>query len=85
MQAAAPHALYVWPVSGSLSYAFALAKHLGREDLKIVPLKGVGHYIGQVFSQVVEDHACSDHGSRHDLNQLDRVIEYSWLHNQYSG
>lgn len=78
MKAAPNGAIYVWPVSSSLSYAKDLARHLGREDLEIVGpsvfLDGGVRLRGRRLSGLVLDHACDP--SAEELDVIDVVREF---------
>lgn len=68
----APHgALFIWPVSGSLDYARALAIEHGREDLEIVSPsildKRAERLRGRRLSGIVLDHACEPTTEEYDL------------------
>jgi len=66
-------AVFVWPVCGSLQYAKDLARHLGREDLKIVSLYWLEprHWHACELSGIVLDHASSER-----MNER----EWYWYH-----
>lgn len=71
MRAAPAGAIYVWPTAASLGYARALAQHLGRDDLEIVPPsildQGGRRLRGRRISGLVLDHACDPNGAEHEL------------------
>jgi hypothetical protein len=61
MQTAPQGAAFVWSC-GMLGYPKALARHLGRADLSILPASDFegGQQRGRTFSAVVVDHAVGD-------------------------
>lgn len=61
MKDAPADAFFVWPVTGTKSYAMHLARHLGRDDLQIVSqvaLDPPGHRFQGIKRSIVIDHAC---------------------------
>lgn len=56
MQDAPQAAVYLWPLPGTIGYARALARHIGRNDLTITPITGWQSHGGDVVPVI--DHAC---------------------------
>ncbi len=63
--------LYVWPVSGSINYAKALAHELGRDDLEIVSPSVLDRKAerlrGRRLTGLVLDHACEPTAEEYDV------------------
>lgn len=78
MMAAPQRALYIWPVASSISYARALAHHIGRHDLAIVSpsvLRDGGDRLrGLQVSAIICDHGF--HPTDQQLDVLDWIKPY---------
>jgi hypothetical protein len=71
MQQAPKGALFIWPVSGSIGYAKDLAKHLGRDDLRIMSGSVLDNRAEKLrgfrVPAIVLDHACEPTGAEYEL------------------
>lgn len=77
MQDAPERAIFVWPVARSLSYARDLARHLGRDDLEIVPPVWLEEKRWQGASRpVILDHAALYHMTDRQVQAWRYCAEY---------
>lgn len=71
MLEAPPGAFYLWPVGRSLDYARHLARHLRRDDLRIIGPDNMEMLRG-IHGALVVDHACGLHLTSRQWEDIER-------------
>ena len=70
-------AVYIWPVYASINYPKEIARRLGRDDLRVVPLSWLhtDGYLKIEYSEIVLDHAASARASMREWKIIEIARE----------